>query len=610
MLTRLWMARSVILLVLAFLPAFPTVAQEAARDATAPLTDRAERNLVALARLSGYIRFFHPSEEAAAANWDLLTIEACRGGEAVADDAALVEFLRTSFAGVAPSVQVWAGSKNDGPAPLAPGDGDAVIGWKHKGAGVIAPPAMAQHNIYKSERVRSTRGGEAAAGIRPLGARIEREIVPGFWCRVPVTVVVGPDNHTQPPGREWAMPMDMIQGGFQPSAEDRATRLAGVVLAWNVLQHFFPYFDVVGADWKAELPKALRSAATDKGAAEFGRTLRRMTAALKDGHVYVSWPGGAPPNSLPPMEFAGDDLIIAGDAAGDPVPLHAGDVVVSIDGRAVADILAELRPTISAATAGWMKSRLQGAVSQAPGPAQARLLVRRADGSEAMTVVRRATYPRARHAYSTPPNGSEVAPGIAYFDLNGTSNKQLEEAMPALVAAKGIVFDLRGYPGEAGYTLMGHLAERQITSAQWNVPLITMPDGEFDGFDTGGRWQVPPAEPHLGQPIVFLTYGGAISYAESVMGIVEAYKFGTIVGERTAGTNGNVNVISLPGGYSISFTGMKVLKHDGSPHHGVGIAPDVPVSPTAAGIAAGRDEVLEKGVEVLKAKLNTGEKPE
>ena len=60
----------------------------------------------------------------------------------------------------------------------------------------------------------------------------------------------------------------------------------------------------------------------------------------------------------------------------------------------------------------------------------------------------------------------------------------------------------------------------------------------------------------------------------------------------------------------VSWTGMKVLKHDGSQHHGVGIAPTVPVVPTPAGIAAGRDEVLEKAVEVLQAKLNAGSSEE
>jgi C-terminal processing protease CtpA/Prc len=43
---------------------------------------------------------------------------------------------------------------------------------------------------------------------------------------------------------------------------------------------------------------------------------------------------------------------------------------------------------------------------------------------------------------------------------------------------------------------------------------------------------------------------------------------------------------------------MRVMKHDGTRHHGVGIQPTVPASPTLAGVRAGRDEVLETAVEV------------
>ena len=76
-------------------------------------------------------------------------------------------------------------------------------------------------------------------------------------------------------------------------------------------------------------------------------------------------------------------------------------------------------------------------------------------------------------------------------------------------------------------------------------------------------WPVAPQKPYFTAKRAFLTDGRAISYAETVMGIVENFKLGEIVGEPTAGTNGNVNPFKLPGGYTISWTGMKVLKHDG-----------------------------------------------
>ncbi len=61
----------------------------------------------------------------------------------------------------------------------------------------------------------------------------------------------------------------------------------------------------------------------------------------------------------------------------------------------------------------------------------------------------------------------------------------------------------------------------------------------------------------------------------------------------------NVNPLTLPGGCTISWTGMRVLKHDGSRHHGVGITPTVPADRTIAGVAAGRDELLERAIEVV-----------
>jgi hypothetical protein len=52
---------------------------------------------------------------------------------------------------------------------------------------------------------------------------------------------------------------------------------------------------------------------------------------------------------------------------------------------------------------------------------------------------------------------------------------------------------------------------------------------------------------------------------------------------------------------TISWTGMRVLRHDGGEHHGVGITPTVPISPTVAGVRTGRDELLELALELARA---------
>ena len=46
---------------------------------------------------------------------------------------------------------------------------------------------------------------------------------------------------------------------------------------------------------------------------------------------------------------------------------------------------------------------------------------------------------------------------------------------------------------------------------------------------------------------------------------------------------------------------MRVTGHDGhTPHHLVGVKPDVPMAPTVAGLREGRDEVLDRAVALIR----------
>jgi hypothetical protein len=170
-----------------------------------------------------------------------------------------------------------------------------------------------------------------------------------------------------------------------------------------------------------------------------------------------------------------------------------------------------------------------------------------------------------------------------------------------LAVARGVLFDVRGYPGDAGFGILPHLLDAPEADRWMHVAKIVGPFYETAGWQDMG-WDVKPASPRIEGKVVFLTDGGAISYAESVMGYVADRKLGTIVGGTTAGTNGNVAGFLTPGGFNVGFTGMRVTRHDGhSPHHLVGVTPDVAVAPTLQGLRAGRDDVLERGLAIARA---------
>lgn len=190
--------------------------------------------------------------------------------------------------------------------------------------------------------------------------------------------------------------------------------------------------------------------------------------------------------------------------------------------------------------------------------------------------------------------------GIWLVDLTRASMPEIQDRIKELASARGVVFDLRGYPN-SNHNVLRHLTLEPLRSAKWQVPQVIYPDRRKPaGYNTSGRWTLHPQEPRFQGEIVFMTDASAISYAESVMGIVEHYRLGEIVGEPTAGTNGNINQIALPGGYYVNWTGMRVVKHDDSQHHLIGIRPTVPAVRTVAGVREGRDEILEAALELIR----------
>jgi C-terminal processing protease CtpA/Prc len=109
-------------------------------------------------------------------------------------------------------------------------------------------------------------------------------------------------------------------------------------------------------------------------------------------------------------------------------------------------------------------------------------------------------------------------------------------------------------------------------------------------------WYIAPRRPQLRAKAIFLVDARTASAPETILQIVQGEHLGTIIGEPSGGTNGNIAEYELIGGMSMRFTAMRVLNHDGSAFNGRGITPDITVHPTIDGIVAHRDDVLEAAV--------------
>ena len=73
-----------------------------------------------------------------------------------------------------------------------------------------------------------------------------------------------------------------------------------------------------------------------------------------------------------------------------------------------------------------------------------------------------------------------------------------------------------------------------------------------------------------------------------------------VLGSTTAAADGNVSRFELPGGLSTMISGIGVNYPDGRETQRVGVGVDVEMRPTRQGIQAGRDELLEKAVSLIR----------
>jgi hypothetical protein len=589
---RLKIWKSTLVVVLSLLLA-PAVRGAAGDERAKPLSARGLANLEAFTRLLGYVRFFHPSDQAAAADWDQVAIAGVQAAEKAKNPEELARSLEDFFAPLAPTVRVFPdGEVPPVPAGLAPpaGASPTWIAWEHRGLGLGNPPYGSQRFKGQSSGGAILRPAPDHPAVYPLGG--------GVSAMVPVTLWT--DGQGTLPHTDGAAPVPAKPAGWIPSGNDRTTRLADVALAWTVFQHFYPYFDVVETNWPAELDKALLRAAKDKTERAFLDTLRLLVSALHDGHGSVLHSSKDRSHHLPLVwDWVEDQLVITSSDAARAAGLEAGDVVLSLNGKPAAQALAAEEGLTSSATPQFLVWRTLQQLLAGPRDEAVRMKVRKVGGKTVQVTVRRSDPATGTLMDPRPGVIVEVRPGIFYVDINQVTDALFNAALGSLSKAKGVIFDLRGYPRNVSTVILQHLVrDGNARSAQFLVPRILFPDRQDVTWNDGG-WSLPPSPPRLESRIAFLTGGGAISYAETYMGIVENYRLAEIVGGPTAGTNGNVNPFVLPGGYRLFWTGMKVLKHDGSQHHGVGIHPTVPVERTIQGITEGRDEILEKAIEVV-----------
>jgi C-terminal processing protease CtpA/Prc len=430
-----------------------------------------------------------------------------------------------------------------------------------------------------------------------IGEVINNELDAGLSCSIPLALY-SEENKTL--GKNESNSFTNLISKLEAhdfgikTADNEFVRLADVIIAWNIFQHFYPYFDVVDLDWDLELTNTLREALKDTNEEEFFYTLSHFVAKLQDGHGNVYHRVFMEQAGLPiKVEWVENRVVVM--VSEDPDHFQRGDIILNIDGKQAEQSLLDAEEFISGSPQ-WKRYKSLNRFGYGKRGTLANLEVLR--GIENFEVEIKRNFKKML-AEPFRPRIESLENNIYYVNLDLAPWNEIAQKIDDLADARGIIFDLRGYP-KGNHEIICHLLAEKDTSNAWmQIPQIIYPDQmNIVGYQKMG-WNLVAKKPHIKGKVVFITDGRAISYAESFLSFIEHYKLGEIVGGPTAGTNGNINPFVLPGDFRIVWTGMKVIKHDGSQHHLIGIQPTVPTTRSIRGIIEGRDELFEKALELI-----------
>lgn len=391
---------------------------------------------------------------------------------------------------------------------------------------------------------------------------------------------------------------------------DLGFRLLSLFRYWNMIEYFFPYKPLIREDWYAVLNEFVPRFVMAANETEYKLTAIALIARVRDSHANLFGNHEALDKyfgkNYAPVQLSfieGKPVVIDYYNAqlGERSGLKPGDAIESINGRSIAGIIGEQKPYTPASNDVMQLKAI------APN------LLRSNDSTLAITINRAgkvqktsiSLYPSSQIDTYANYNKKDtcfkmIGQDVAYIFPGKFKNAYLPALTPQIEKSKGVIVDLRCYPTDAIAFSFGPML---LPEAKPFVK-FTIGSPQTPGlFTWSPELKLGKTNPdnYKGKVIVIVNEN-TISHSEYTAMAFSAASNVTVIGSTTAGADGNVSPIVLPGGLRTGISGIGVYYPDGRETQQIGIVPQVEVKPTIKGIAAGRDEPLEKALQLINGK--------
>ena len=388
---------------------------------------------------------------------------------------------------------------------------------------------------------------------------------------------------------------------------DAGFRLLSLYKYWNMIQYFFPNKHLTDKNWNDVLKEYISIFISAKSELEYEFAVIQLFGEVCDSHISLLEGGEKIQDFRGYMfapfkvQFIEKQLVVTdyyNPEYKETSELEIGDVITHINGIAVESIVDSLKKYYPASNETARLRDMSYDLLRLP---YRTINVTYISSDQTKQKELTLYHGSGLNIYSYKVNNYEkcyklLSGNIGYITLATIKGEDISEIKELFKDTKGIIIDIRNYPSTFVPLLLGsYFVSSPSQFAKFTVGNINNP-GEFT-FITGDI--IPSSGDSYQRKLVVMVNENSQSLSEYTAMALKAGQNTTIIGSITAGADGNVSTIQLPGGIKTRISGIGVYYPDGTETQRVGIIPDVIVEPTIEGIKAGKDEVLEKAIEII-----------
>ncbi|MEQ8905983.1 S41 family peptidase [Ekhidna sp.] len=387
---------------------------------------------------------------------------------------------------------------------------------------------------------------------------------------------------------------------------DEYERLIPLFRYWNYIEYFYPYKYQTDQDWDEVLKEMIPKFLAAEKKLDFHLAILELIVKVDDTHAGLSTPvlDEMPYSNYLPARFDYIENQAVITEIIDPEraklnDLQIGDAIKTVNGQSVSDLHKANKKYIWGSNDA-VKNRsiyhtLFMGLKESP-----RVTIER-NGATRTENLLLYKYSDISYTKSPPkPKWESIGDSIGYVNLDALLVRDVDQMMGEFMDKTVIILDVRNEPKGTYRAISKYLNTSDTTFAIYTKPDFSYP-GKFvwQGKNKCGEKN----EDYYKGKVILLVNEKTQDHAEFTCMCLQTAPNVTVIGSQTAGTDGKAINFPIYSRFYTSMTGMGVFYANKEPTQRVGIAQDVYVTPTIAGIRAGRDEILETAIEVAKEEI-------